>query len=525
MSGRARPRLLLALIVAVVLLGMLAHRVLRRSDRPLPALSPSAAPEPLSLTTPTPTRDELSDLVAGANLVICVIDAARVDHMGCYGYSRNTTPNIDRLAAESVVFEHHFCQYPQTKPSTASLFTALYPDSHLTFAKRTMARSTFTLAEGLKAAGFHNAFFSSNPWASPEMGIGEDFDWIRPIRRPVGGRPGAGGPGRGRAGPPGTLQAPGRGIPASTRRPETLLALLEEWLEQAPPQPFSAYLHFMPPHTPYEAPEEMKQVFEGKPVPGYRRGKYPFSGITEVGGASEHDSPGPDLVNLYDANLLWADWAVGEAERLLREAGLWENTLFILTSDHGETFGEHGYTWHPPCPYDEAIRIPLLIKFPGSSGPVGRVRALTQTIDLLPTVFELYRLPYPAEDIQGRSLVSLITGETSGVHSYIFARTGGNPPAYVVRGFHSALLLYEGGKRRALYDLDRDPGQTRNIIKQRPERAAELIEAFRAFAVAQGQPPLHFLDPDAPTADLPPVPEVTMSEESRRELKALGYLK
>lgn len=524
MSRRARHRPLLAVIVGVVLLGIAAHRVFRPSGEP-PARTLSAVPEPLSLTTPTPSPDELSDLVAGANLVICVIDAARVDHMGCYGYSRNTTPNIDRLADQSLVFEQHFCQYPQTKASTASLFTALYPDTHLTSDRRTMDPSTFTLAEGLKAAGFHNAFFSSNPWASPEMGIGEDFDWIRPVRRAVGGRRGAGGPGRGRAGPPGVFQAPGRGLPAATRRPETLLALAGEWLQQAPPEPFSAYLHFMPPHTPYDAPEEMKQLFAGKPVPDYRRGTYPFREIDEVGGAPEHDSPGPELVNLYDANLLWADWAVGETERLLREAGMWDDTLFILTSDHGETFGEHGYTWHPPCPYDEVIRIPLLIKFPGSSGPVGRVRALTQTIDLLPTIFDLYRLSYPAEDIQGRSLVPLIAGEVSKVHDYIFSRTSGYPPAYVVRDFHSALLLYEGGELRALYDLDADPGQTRNVIKQQPGRAAELADAFREFAMAQRQPPLHFLDPDAPTADLPPVPEVTMSEESRRELKDLGYLK
>jgi arylsulfatase A-like enzyme len=528
MSRRVRSRLLPAIIVAVVLVGIAAHRVFRRSGEP-PARTLSAVPEPLSLTTPTPSPDELSDLVAGANLAICVIDAARVDHMGCYGYSRNTTPNIDRLADQSLVFEQHFCQYPQTKASTASLFTALYPDTHLTFARRTMDPSTFTLAEGLKAAGFHNAFLSSNPWASPEMGIGEDFDWIRPVRRTLGGRRGMGGRAGGRAvasaGPSGTFQAPGRGIPAGTRRPEALLAFLEEWLQQAPPEPFSAYLHFMPPHTPYDAPEEMKQVFAGKPVPGYRRGKYPFRAIDEVGGAPTHDSPGPDLVNLYDANLLWADWAVGEVERLLREAGLWDDTLFILTADHGETFGEHGYRWHPPCPYDEVIRIPLLIRFPGSGGPVGRVRALTQTIDLLPTIFDLYRLSYPADDIQGRSLVPLITGEMSEVHNYIFARTEGDPPAYLVRDFHSALLLYEGGKLRALYDLDRDPGQTRNVIKQQPGRAAELVDAFRAFATTQRQPPLHFLDPDAPAADLPPVPEVTMSEESRRELKALGYLK
>ncbi|UCC68590.1 MAG: sulfatase-like hydrolase/transferase, partial [Armatimonadota bacterium] len=195
-----------------------------------------------------------------------------------------------------------------------------------------------------------------------------------------------------------------------------------------------------------------------------------------------------------------------------------------VTADHGETFGEHGYKWHPPCPYDEVIRIPLLIKFPGDKGPVGRVRALTQTIDLLPTILDLCQAPYPREEVQGRSLLPLLTGEADKINDYIFARTTGTLPAYVVHDLRWALLLYEGGKLRALYDLTADPWQTRNVIEEQPERAAELIEVFRRFALAQRNPPLHFVDAEAATRDLPPVPEVRMSEESRRELKALGYL-
>ena len=516
MPGRVRFRALLFAVVILLLLAIAAHRVLYRYGRP-PATHPllPISAEPVSLTTPTPTQEELRSLVAGSNIVICVIDAARVDHVGCYGYSRDTTPNIDRLAGQSVVFEQHFCQYSETKPSTASLFTSLYPDSHLTFAKRTMTGPAFTIAQGLKAAGFHNGFFSSNHWASPQMGIGGDFDWIRPDLHPGGGP-------RGR-GPQGSSRPASRGQ-VSIRDPGSLLALIQEWLEQPPPQPFSAYFHFLPPHTPYNAPDEFKEVFAGKPVPSFWRGKYPFRGIIEKGGPTEHKSPSPELVNLYDANLLWADWAVGEVERLLREAGVFENTLFIVTADHGETFGEHGYKWHPPCPYDEVIRIPLLIKFPGDEGPRGRVRSLTQSIDVLPTILDLYQAPCPTDEVQGRSLLPLLTGEADKINDYIFARTRGTPPAYVVHDLRSALLLYEGGKLRALYDLAADPWQTRNVIEEQPERAAELTEVFRRFALGQRNPPLHFVDADAATGDLPPVPEVRMSEESRRELKALGYL-
>ncbi|UCC69147.1 MAG: sulfatase, partial [Armatimonadota bacterium] len=444
MAGRVRFRVFLFAVVILLLLAVAAHRVLYRYGRP-PATHPvlPVSAEPVSLTTSTPTEGELRSLVAGSNIVICVIDGARVDHIGCYGYSRDTTPNMDRLAGQSLVFEQHFCQYPQTKPSTASLFTSLYPDSHLTFARRTMAGAVFTMAQGLKAAGFHNGFFSSNHWASPQMGIGGDFDWI--------GRFGGIGNRSAAQGDRGSRSSPGKRSSKRVRSPEALLALMQEWLEQPPPQPFSAYCHFLPPHHPYSAPDEFKEVFAGKPVPGFWQGKYPFRGIVEKGGPAEHKSPTQELVNLYDANLLWADWAVGEVERLLREAGVFDDTLFIVTADHGETFGEHGYKWHPPCPYDEVIRIPLLIKLPGDKGPVGRVRALTQTIDLLPTILDLCQAPYPREEVQGRSLVPLLTGESDKINDYNFARTTGTLPAYVVHDLRWALLLYEGGKLRALY--------------------------------------------------------------------------
>jgi len=227
----------------------------------------------------------------------------------------------------------------------------------------------------------------------------------------------------------------------------------------------------------------------------------------------------------------WLDWlwqradrGVAQLEELLREAGHLDDTLLIVTADHGETFGEHGYKWHPTCPYNESIHIPLLIRFPGG-GPTGRVRALTQTVDLLPTIFDLLEVPYAENEIQGRSLVPLLTGEAEKVHDYVFCRTQGTPPAYVVRDLRYALILWEGGELRALYDMQADPWQTRNIIEEEPERSREMLDVFRRFAMSQRNPPMHFVDPDAPTADLPPVPEVRVSDQSRRELEALGYLR
>jgi arylsulfatase A-like enzyme len=466
--------------------------------------------KPVTLDGAAPTVEGLQAAVKGANLVICVIDAARADHLGCYGYPRETTPNIDRLAKQALVFEQHFCQYPQTKPSTISLFTSQYPDTHGVFMDGTLDQSTLTMARGLKASGFDTLLFSSNRWASPFLGIGTDFDLVIPSI----------------PGQSANWEDRGQGRPIHLQRsPSWLLAQISVALDRRARTPFFAYIHFLPPHFPYQAPPEMVKLFAGQEPPDYWRGHKEFPQVSEESTAGPHSKPGPDLVNKYDANLRYADWAVGELQLLLQQAGLFDNTLFIVTADHGETLGEHGYNWHPSCPYDEAIRVPLFVKFPGDSGPAGRVHALTQSIDLLPTLFELFDTSYPKNQVQGRSLLPLLTGQADKVNDYIFARTEGQPPCYVVRDLYSSLFLYRGGKLRALYDLEADPRQTRNVFSEEPKVAAGLISAFLAFAEAQRYPPLDFIDPSARPAPSARRGTVKMSEETRRELRALGYLK
>ena len=439
----------------------------------------------------------------GANIVVCVIDAARADHVGCYGYPRETTPNIDRLASDGIVFGKHFAQFSETKPSTATLFTGQHPDTHLAYDRRTIDPESFTLAKGLEAAGYHTVLFSQNEYASPLWGLGTEFDeaYYEP-----------------------DLKKGGRDIP-EIWRPEALLELIAPWMKKAPRTPFFAYVHFMPPHNPYIGPPEMKHFFADQTAPGMSKSPFPFEEIEpelreQVRGRSQ-----ARYVNLYDGNLLYGDWAVGELERLLREAGVFEDTILIVTSDHGEAFGEHGYWGHTFSAFDECIHIPLVVRLPGSERVVGRVSGLTQTVDLLPTLFDLLEIPYAREAVQGRSLLPLLSGEAEEVNEYVFARAAGQPPSYVVRDHSSLLVLYEGGKLRALYDLERDPRAISNVIDKERERARRLTEAFRGFAEGQAAPPLNFVDPNAPPPTLPEANEVQMTEEMRRSLKALGYLK
>jgi arylsulfatase A-like enzyme len=454
---------------------------------------------------------------ASANVVVCVIDGARADHIGCYGYPRQTTPNIDRLAAESVVFEQHFVPFPLTKPSTASLFTGQYPDTHLVvWREDVLDPDGFSMANALESYGFQTVFLSSNPLASPWWGLGTDFEFIcgrEKAKRPGSALPGSGRPDNGRAGWPGA---------SNWKTPEGLVAALEGWLDREQAGRFFVYIHFLPPHIPYEAPEEIQELFDGGSPPRTWQGEFAFPEIAER--RTMESPPLDEWVNAYDANLRWADWAVGETEKALRERGLLDNTLFMVISDHGEGFGEHGYEYHLGGVYDELLRVPLLVRLPGVERLRGRVGALTQTVDVLPTVLDLLQIRSPEDHIQGHSLLSLLSGDAEVIRDYVYARCGSGKPSYLVRDQHWALVVWEGAELQALYDLRTDPRQTRNVIAEHPQQAAQMVSAFRQFAAGQADPPMEFVDPAAAPAEPRRSPVPKLRDDELRDLRALGYV-
>lgn len=270
----------------------------------------------------------------------------------------------------------------------------------------------------------------------------------------------------------------------------------------------------------------MVALFAGTQPPRYWQGKFEFPEAL----ANRPPTARPDSWvtwgNAYDANLRWADAAVGDLVSTLSASGLLEKTVLIVTADHGDAMREHGYGGHIGVPYDEALHIPLLIRFPGAHRPVGRVNALTQTIDLMPTLLDLCGIPYPRTQVQGRSLVPLLAGEVGKVNDFVFSRaTLGDASCYVIRDAHATLLLFHGGQPRGLYDLDTDPWQTRNLIRQQPARAEALLRAFRAFAEAQRYRPLDFLDPRYTPPKPKDLPTMAISRETQRQLKSLGYVR
>ncbi len=510
-----RRRLIAALAVLAICAAATFLILRARQPQPIPfhgapsapAAAPAAAATTTALSHVSPAA-RLREMIRGANIVICVLDAARADHFGAYGYPRQTTPNFDRLSREAVLFDQHFSQYPQTSPSTATLFTGRYPDTHGVAVPRTqhpkdrlspLQPDAFTMDRAMGEAGFRTLLFTSTPAAAPVLNLGANFDVLI---TPMG-------------------KVHSDEDDAVWRSPENLLVDIRENLDGK--TRFFSYVHFLPPHNPYEAPQDLIKLFSGKQAPTYFQAAPAFTHVYDR--FHDHDPPatGSDWVNLYDAELRWGDWALGELVTHLKKIGAYDNTLLIVTADHGEALGEHRYQWHATCPYDEAIHIPLLIHFPHRAGPTGRIAALTETVDVLPTLLDLLGTAAPVGTVEGASLVPLLTGEKQELRGYTFTRTNGRWPCYVVRNHRWALLLYQGGRKRALYDLARDPHQTHNIIAEQPSQAAAMADVFVTFAKTQPFLPLDFVDPHFRPLTAPAASGQPLSKEARRRLRSLGY--
>jgi len=470
------------------------------------------------LTPDSPAVDTLRQSAKDANVVICVLDAARADHFGCYGYARETTPNFDKLAKESYLFANHFSQYTLTVPSTECLFSSQYPDTHGMpdpsydekdgngdIQIKVPREPSFTFPIGLEAAGYRTVLLTGSGRASPAFGIGLGFSegYYHRSLKPF--------------------------IRKDERRytPTVLLRALESWLGRNSDARFFLYIHFGPPHRPYEQPAKYTRLFEQQVPPGffaanYAPGKYLFPLRVESDPAD--GPPLPEWINLYDANLRYGDWAIGEVKKLLEKHGRYDKTLLIITSDHGESFGEHGFVWHAGGIYNEATHIPLLIRLPGRNAAAKRIGALTQTIDILPTVYDLLQTPFPKREVQGKTLLPLMSGSKQAVHETSFTRSDG-PPKYMVRDLHNSLLVYANPQWRALYNTDTDPELKKNIIAAEPQKAQALYQTFLKFANAQKYPPTEFSGVTARRSAKRDERNLNLTPEMQRDLKSLGYLK
>ena len=310
-------------------------------------------------------------------IVVVLIDTLRADHVGLYGSKWPATPEIDKLGPESIRFEKAFSQASWTRPSLPSLFTGLYPTEHgmtgfdqesgqVVVRGQVLAEEAVTLAEGLKAAGYRTALAGFQYQLSVKFNQQQGFDFYQNNI--------SGGAGK-------------------------IVGTFLDWIDEAPDEPFFAYLHFLDIHWPYCPPKRFNGRFDSTPtaMDVCGNGKALRAGLGDGSiRASAADRRALDA--RYSEKLLSLDERIGELFVALRERGLWDETLIVVTADHGQEFGEHGGFDHGTSLYDELLHVPFIWKLPANFG-TGRGRSLPPIVEirsLLPTLFDLAGQPIPS---------------------------------------------------------------------------------------------------------------------------------
>jgi len=399
------------------------------------------------------------------NLVIIGVDTLRRDHLGCYGYERRTSPNIDHLAQQGVLFEDVVSQAPWTLPSFASIFTSLYPSQHGggfmvpgagSFGRR-MGSDFPTLAIVLLKHGYSTGAIINAPALAPEFGVDRGFEYYLTTPR------------------------------WEKRDAEGTTEDALRWIDQHGSEPFFLFVHYFDPHEPYEPPAPYDTLFDpgyqGRIGSSFNRDRYcrletwlANTEDPEVSAAWNH------IRSLYDGEIAFTDKAIADLLDGLEKRGLRDKTLIVFISDHGEEFYDHGGFEHGHTLYEELIKVPLIMSLPGRLPAGKRIKRQVRSIDVLPTVLDIMGIEPPAHH-EGVSLVSLITEGKLDVESrgllpanfaYTEAMLYGSEKKAVV-SYPWKLIYDTATKTMKLYRLDHDPGEVRDLTGQETE-TADLFE-------------------------------------------------
>jgi arylsulfatase len=457
-------------------------------------------------------------------VILVWADTLRRDHLGAYGYERETSPFLDRLAREGTLFRDAVTQASWTKVSTPSLLTSLYPTTHTVreFADRLPASAT-TLAEIYREAGYATACFSSIIFVGKFTNLHQGFEELH--------------------------EAASLPDEETSKTARDYVDRLTAWLESHRDVPFFVLLHVADPHDPYKPQPPYDTLFAAaggieEHERQYREVKKhitdPLMKLLNMPSRREIEKAGLDADAYVDFERAWYDGSIrgmdAEMARLserLSGLGLLRRTLVVFTSDHGEEFLEHGRMFHGQNVYGHQNNVPLILWQPGLVPAGHEVTETVQTIDIMPTLLAASGLPVPAE-VQGRSLWGLIAPPGGAVRAAEGSRpaisekattlpTGGAPPPHdtgsvaIVDGAFKLVHNYErpaGTLEYELFEHGKDPLDRRDVAAQHPEVVARLVrdlQAWRRAAEAARLKP----DSDA---------EKGMSKEELERLRALGYI-
>lgn len=440
----------------------------------------------LGCTEDQPAQQAEANAAANAApLLMISLDTTRRDHLPFHGYDRDTAPNLHALAKQSVVFDDFLTMSSWTLPTHASLFTGLFPATHgahysnrgdvalgdadgapqgfQAFRANRLPAEATTLAEVLQSRGYATAAITAGPWFKRVFGLDQGFDHYDADFDSLEGR---------------------RGDEVS----DLALAALDRFGDR----PFFLFLNYFDPHDPYDGHGTKWEQFL-RPGGDFARSK---------------------TLAEYDAEIHYMDEQISRVIDALKARALFDRSWIVVTSDHGEHFGEHGLEIHGFSLYEDVVRGVLFIKPPEGVALAASGSERAQSIDVMPTLLDALGIEIPAA-VEGEPIQTID-------HPFVaeLYRTSGNVQWKGERFRRELRALYEGRYKlivsskpedqdAGLFDLERDPDEENDLSAAQPERASAMRERLEAWLAAR-QP-------------LAKTPVDAVDEQTRRQLEALGY--
>ncbi len=441
---------------------------------------------------------------SGVNVILISVDTLRADHLGCYGYERDTSPNLDALAEDGIRFANAYASSSWTLPSHVSLMTSLHGVHHQVYHDdERMDPELVTLAEMFHSEGYSCAAFTGGGFVSPAYGFSKGFD---------------------------TYDVSAGGV-FHQDSADRVFRSVSKWIDRHVERRFFLFLHTYQPHSPYACPPPYKVMYlDDDSLFGHA------DLFNHLGGKENLYRPLPEaerrnLIDLYDGEIRYVDdRLIAPLLAQLKTQGLYDRTLIVFLSDHGEEFFDHGAWGHGQSLYDELLRVPLVVKLPGSEHRGTAPETIVSLVDVMPTLMDVLGWDSSGRAWDGRSLVPVIEGKETADRMFL-ADIGSNvlgshvPQKIATNRGRIKMILNEAYSVEdleffrfdppqhgpaELFDLTDDPLERGSIASRQPSLANDILRWINDFYAG---------------AQKAQTRKARIDQSVRDQLKALGYIR
>jgi arylsulfatase A-like enzyme len=425
------------------------------------------------------------------HLFLVTVETFRADHSSLFGYARDTTPNLVKIAKEGAVLLNHHPQAPYTRPSLSSLVTSRYPASlGITENLPPLPASATTMAELFADGGYVTGGFVAQYLLSAHFGFNQGFHYF--YNHP------------------------------NDTMVDVVWGDLFPWMEAHKADNSMAWIHLFDPHGPYRPPEDFAHRFEGDATwtadgaqlaagQGKKTGAFIPGYVADEGELSRRH-----YVARYDAEIALVDDRLGKLFDWIRAEGMAESSMVIVTADHGESMTDHDRFFCHGSLYDHDLHVPMVVWAPGRVRPGTVVTERTAHLDILPTMLDYAGVKAPS-NLKGSSLRGILDGKAKAAQPYTVAVTGQGDTEELAVYSDSPLVfrVNHAGEATAAWNLAADPGQTTDVLAYKKDDVAKMAAAYKTWMAAQ-------LKDDAPAAK--PAVKRKISTDEQEMLRQLGYM-